>query len=62
MHNFLFRCPTTGLMVQGTVERIDPETSFVAQECPACGGIHLVDPRTGERPGEASKDQADDEM
>lgn len=62
MHNFLFRCPTTGLMVQGSVEQIDPGTSFVVQECAACGAIHLVDPRTGERPGEASKDQTDDKI
>lgn len=55
MHNFLFRCPATDLIVQGSVEQIDPATSFVAQECPACGGIHLVDPRTGERPGADAK-------
>ncbi len=55
MHNFLFRCPTTGLMIQGSVESLDPNTSFVAQECPVCGAIHLVDPRTGERPAEGEE-------
>ncbi|SKA30932.1 hypothetical protein SAMN02745126_05053 [Enhydrobacter aerosaccus] len=59
MHNFLFRCPATGLMIQGSIEQVDPSTRFVPQDCPVCGGIHLVDPRTGERPQDEAKGDSD---
>jgi hypothetical protein len=48
MHTFLFRCPTTGLNVQGHGKAQDlPTQTYVAQHCPVCGGVHLVNPRTG---------------
>ena len=48
MHNFLFRCPQTGLNVQGHMKAQDlPTQTYVMQNCPACGGMHLVNPRTG---------------
>jgi hypothetical protein len=43
---FLYRCPTTHLMVQGLMEG-EPSTDArgpVAVTCLACGGLHLVDP------------------
>ena len=46
MHNFLFECPSLGLMVQGTLEK--PPTaekgSRLLYACPACDRAHLVDP------------------
>jgi len=48
VHTFLFRCPLTGLRVQGRVEALElPDRGYVAQYCPACGGMHPVNPRTG---------------
>jgi hypothetical protein len=50
MPTFLYRCPNTGLRVQGWIangptER--DEDSFEAVTCPACGRVHLVNPQTG---------------
>jgi len=51
---FLYRCPVTGLTVQGMTT--DDETSGGVQngpqmvECLACGGFHLVDPSKGPKP------------
>jgi hypothetical protein len=48
MRNFLFRCPTTGFRVQGSIEDEDAEEKkYVAQYCLACGLPHLVNPATG---------------
>jgi len=50
----LFRCPTTGLPVQGWVAD-DPDADgqiFVAVSCTACNGSHLVDPKSGKRLGD----------
>lgn len=51
MAPFLFRCPATGLAVQGW--RVDEpvETSkdgYESVSCLACQRIHLVNPSTGE--------------
>ncbi|WP_170921122.1 hypothetical protein [Enhydrobacter aerosaccus] len=46
-------------MIQGSIEQVDPSTRFVPQDCPVCGGIHLVDPRTGERPQDEAKGDSD---
>ena len=46
MRPFLFRCPVTGLLVQGTPPTQD-ETQYVVQTCQACGRLHLVNPLTG---------------
>ena len=46
----LFRCPASGANVEG---RVSEETfehgprTYVAIDCAACGGIHLVNPPTG---------------
>ncbi|MGE0426261.1 MAG: hypothetical protein AB7O88_28640 [Reyranellaceae bacterium] len=52
MQNFLFKCSRVGLLVQGSVERSElPEPgALIAYECPACRGLHLVDPRQSHRP------------
>ena len=47
---FLYRCPNTGLRVQGWIanERTElDEDNFEAMTCPACGRVHLVNPKTG---------------
>ena len=47
---FVYRCPNTGLNVQGRIESdpIDRETdSYEAVTCTACTGVHLVNPKTG---------------
>lgn len=50
MPTFLYRCPNTGLRVQGWISD-DPteqdDDSFETVTCPACGCIHLVNPKTG---------------
>jgi hypothetical protein len=50
--NFLFRCSRLGLLVQGSIEEsaMPSDGSLVAYECPACGTMHIVDPRKSERP------------
>jgi hypothetical protein len=50
MATFLYRCPKTGLRVQGWVAN-DPKQpeaqSYEAVTCLACGGVHLVNPASG---------------
>ena len=50
MPAFLYRCPVTGLNVQGFVAD-DPtessEDSFETVTCIACARVHLVNPKTG---------------
>ena len=52
---FLFRCPVTGLNVQGLTTD-ETETSAGRKDqremvrCLACGGVHLVDPSRGPKP------------
>jgi len=47
---FLYRCPATGLKVQGWVAD-DPErqaeTTFESLTCLACTRLHMVNPSTG---------------
>jgi hypothetical protein len=49
MAPFLYRCPNTGLDVQGfTVEEVrDDAETFEAVICTACSRVHLVNPKTG---------------
>ena len=48
VHNFIFRCPVTGLNVQGTKLATDPgEGPYTPQKCLACGGVHLVNAQSG---------------
>ena len=57
MPTFLYRCPNTGLRVQGWIAN-DPterdEDSFETVNCPACGRVHLVNPQTGKVLGGAN--------
>jgi len=55
---FLYRCPTTGHKVQGFVadNSIDANGHvYEALKCPACAGIHLVNPQTGKVLGDSEK-------
>jgi hypothetical protein len=52
---FLYRCPVTGLNVQGTTTDDDPSGALEDDrlemvQCLACGGVHLVDPSKGPKP------------
>jgi hypothetical protein len=50
MPTFLYRCPNTGLRVQGWIADDSTkrdEDSFEAVTCPACGRVHLVNSKTG---------------
>lgn len=55
MPTFLYRCPTTGLRVQGWVAD-DPTESkgerFESVTCLACTRAHLINPKTGKLIGE----------
>jgi hypothetical protein len=53
---FLYRCPVTGLNVQGMTTDREREADNAGParpemvNCPACGGVHLVDPAKAPRP------------
>jgi len=47
VHHFIFRCPVTGLNVQGSVASSETEAHYIAHACPACGGMHIVNPLNG---------------
>jgi hypothetical protein len=57
MHAFLFRCPSTGLNVQGFVaddpKPDDDAETYETVTCQACTRIHLVNPKTGDVAGTA---------
>ena len=60
MGSFLFRCPHTGLKVQGWVADdaatgVDENDSYEAVACTACTRTHLINPKNGKVVG------ADDE-
>jgi len=48
MMSFAYRCPRTGQQVHGHLadDLIDGET-YEPVTCTACGGTHLVNPKTG---------------
>ena len=55
MAPYLFRCPNTGLTVQGWVaDEIDSRNgeAYEAVSCLACGQVHLVNPTTGKTLGD----------
>lgn len=59
MPTFLYRCPNTGLRVQGwiadkPIDQIDE--SYEAVACLVCARIHLADPKTGKVLGEHDDD------
>ena len=52
MHSFTYRCPATGYQVEGhenadVVPSKRPLKTYVAERCPACTGLHIVNPETG---------------
>ena len=51
---FLYRCPLTGMNVQGMTADDEPidggENRLEAVTCLACGLLHLVDPTKGPKP------------
>jgi DNA-directed RNA polymerase subunit RPC12/RpoP len=55
MPAFLYRCPRTGMYVQGWIvddpARYD-EKAYEAIACHACGHVHLVNPKTGKVAGD----------
>jgi hypothetical protein len=56
MAGFAYRCPTTGLNVQGfTANDPGDDDSYVLVTCIICTRVHLVNPRSGKVAG------ADDE-
>src|SRR5579863_1940560 len=50
MPPFLYRCPTTGMNVQGWIAD-DPteghDETFESVQCAICSQLHLVNPKTG---------------
>jgi hypothetical protein len=56
---FLYRCPVSGLRVQGwanephTTE--DEDSEYVALRCPVCSRTHLVSPKSGHVLGDERK-------
>lgn len=54
MGAFIFRCPTTGMNVQGWVSDDGSENGGETYEtvtCLACSMVHLVNPKTGKTLG-----------
>lgn len=51
MMTFFYRCPSTDLRIAGQHQAwplpAGPLDTYVAQSCPACGGLHIVNPATG---------------
>jgi hypothetical protein len=52
MVTFPYRCPTTGCQLEGrwtpsAPSAAIPLVTYVAESCPACGGLHIVNPATG---------------
>ncbi len=50
MRSFIYRCPTTGMNVQGWVAEDgteDDESIYRTLDCPVCRRAHLVNPATG---------------
>jgi len=59
MATFVFRCPSTGLKVQGwSAEEIpDEPNTYETITCTACGQLHLVNPSTGRALGDPREDK-----
>jgi hypothetical protein len=58
MATFIYRCPNTGLNVQGwSVEDVSDEPeSYEATTCTACGQLHFVNQTTGKVLGGDDRD------
>jgi hypothetical protein len=56
MPPFIYRCPNTGLKVQGFVaEEVPDSETYESITCFACQQVHLVNPATGKVLGEADE-------
>jgi len=57
MPTFLYRCPHTGMNVQGWVadDPTEHDDSYHALTCNACLRVHLVNPKTGKVLGDDDK-------
>jgi hypothetical protein len=65
MSTFLYRCPRTGATVSGWQADPPPAPAsddapprqllYVAERCPACGELHIVNPATGRLLSEESE-------
>jgi hypothetical protein len=57
MAAFVYRCPATGLKVQGFLQgglapgSASTEEVYETVDCTACRGVHLVNPMTGQVAG-----------
>lgn len=59
MSTFIYRCPATGASVTGwqsdsPATWAGPQLLYVGERCPACGGLHIVNPATGRMLSEES--------
>jgi hypothetical protein len=54
MAPFLYRCPVTGLHVQGWIadDATADDDVFEAVPCLACQRMHFVNPKTGKMPSD----------
>jgi hypothetical protein len=44
---FLYRCPDTGMSVQGWIDEPDTESdTYTSVTCAACGRVHMVNVKT----------------
>jgi hypothetical protein len=59
MATFIYRCPTTGLKVQGWLadesSSKNDSTSYEAVICTACTGVHFINRKTGRSVGDDEK-------
>jgi len=56
MATFLYRCPDTGMSVQGWIDDVggDSDTesdTYTSATCAACGRVHMVNVKTRQVPG-----------
>ena len=51
MRPLIYRCPVTGLDIQGSVPDGSGGATYVPIDCPICKRPHLIDPATGKVPG-----------
>jgi hypothetical protein len=60
MRALIFRCPATGLNIQGLAAEsmIGPNTICIPMDCPICGRPHLIDPKTGKSPRDDEESNA----
>ena len=59
MPAFIYRCPYTGLKVQGFVADEIGENEFVSLTCLTCTGMHLVNPTSTKVVGAHDDDEED---